>query len=474
MSAAEKSSPLVRKKWYERIPHTYVILFILVVIAAVLTWILPAGQFQREIVGNLTRPQVIPGTYAATEQHGVGPFAMFKAIPEGMVGAASIIFLIMVSTAAFNIIRGTGALDNGIGSLLSKVKNARIPGAVVIWIVTFLFSLLGVVVGPEIQIPFTVLGVSIALGMGYDTIVGLGMVMGGGYAGFNFGPINASILGSSHAIMGMPTFSGQGLRWVLWFFATALVAVVTSLYARKITKNPDKSLVKGIDTSDLKLNESADGYHVTGRHGLVLAVLLAMFVAIIIGAAKMGWYLNEMTAVFLIGGIVAGLVYGFKVNKIIELFTAGVANAAGVAMIVGIARGIQVVLENGQIMDTIINALSAPLQNFNPIVGAIFISIITAVIHFVIPSGSGLAYSVMPILGPLGVLIGVSQQTTVLAFQIGATVPNYLFPTVGATMAMLGIAKVPIDRWFRFAIKLTLLTFVLSWVFIIIATQIGY
>lgn len=474
MANAEKNSPLVAKKWYERIPHTYIILLILVAIAAILTWILPAGQFTREAVNGLTRPQVIPGSYVPTEQSGVGPFAMFKAVPQGMVGAASIIFLIMVSTASFGIIRGTGALDNGIGSLLTRVRKAKIPGTVVIFIVTFLFSLLGVVVGPEIQIPFTILGVSIALGMGYDSIVGLGMVMGGGYAGFNFGPINASILGSSHAIMGMPTFSGQGLRWVLWFFATVLVAVVTSLYARKITKNPEKSLVKGIDTSDLKLSESVEGFHVTGRHALVLVVLVGMFVAIIIGAAKFGWYLDEMTAVFLIGGILAGLVYGFKVNKIIELFTAGASSAAGVAMIVGIARAIQVVLENGKIMDTIINALSAPLQNFGPVVGGVFISIITAIIHFVIPSGSGLAYSVMPILGPLGGLIDVSQQTTVLAFQIGATVPNYIFPTVGATMAMLGIAKVPIDRWFRFAIKLTLLTFVLSWIFIVIATQIGY
>ncbi|MCF0238417.1 MAG: AbgT family transporter, partial [Sphaerochaetaceae bacterium] len=161
-------------------------------------------------------------------------------------------------------------------------------------------------------------------------------------------------------------------------------------------------------------------------------------------------------------------------DEIIKYITKGVSEAAGIALIVGIARGIQVVLEAGCIMDTIIYALSTPLQNFGPTFGLIFISIITALIHFVIPSGSGLAYAVVPIIGPLGLLIGATPQATVLAFQIGATVPNYLYPTVGATMAELGIAQVPIDKWWKYALKLTLATFVLCWIFIFIATVIGY
>ena len=421
----------------------------------------------------MTRAQVVPGTYHRVAQSGVGLFKMFMAIPEGLIGASNIIFLIMMSTAAFTIIRSTGALDNGIGSFLNKVRYAKIPGITVIWIATYLFSLLGVVVGPEIQIPFTVLGVSIAIGLGYDAIVGLGIVCGGGYAGFNFGPINASIIGSSHAIMGMPIFSGQGLRWILWVFGTALCALITSLYATKIKKNPDKSLMKDIDTSDLALSES-NSYKLTGKQVAVLVVLLGMFVTIIVGAAKMGWYLNEMTTVFIIGGLLAGYVYGYKTNDIIKFIQKGVADASGIALIVGIARGIQVVLEKGKIMDTIIYVLSSPLQGLSPVVGLIFISIITALVHFIIPSGSGLAYALMPIIGPLGILMGCTPQATVLAFQLGATIPNYLYPTIGATMAELGIAKVPIDRWWKFAGKLTILTFVLGWIFLGIATAIGY
>ena len=144
------------------------------------------------------------------------------------------------------------------------------------------------------------------------------------------------------------------------------------------------------------------------------------------------------------------------------------------ALIVGIARGIQVVLEEGHILDTIINALSSPLQAFNPLVGAIFISIIVGIIHFFIPSGSGLAYATMPIIGPLGELIGISPQTTVLAFQIGATVPNFIFPTIGAFMAVLGLAKVPLGKWMSFGLKLVAALYVVSWIFIAIAFAIGY
>ncbi|GFI03747.1 MAG: YfcC family protein [Lachnospiraceae bacterium] len=463
-----------KKKWYERMPHSYVILFMLIVISAVLTWVLPAGSFERTIPEGATREYVVPGTYTQVDQTGVGVFGVLKAIPKGMDGACTIIFMIMISTAAFHVIRSTGALDNGIGVIMKKVKTSKIPGNVVICTVTFLFSLLGVIVGPEIQLPFAVLGISIALSLGYDTIVGLGMVAGGGFTGFAFGPINAAVLGSAHAIMGMETFSGQGLRWLLWLAATITVCIITCLYARKITKNPEKSLVKGIDTSSLQIEEKEEGYEVTGKHKLVLAVLILLMATIIVGASKFGWYLTEMTAVFLVGGIAAGLVYGYKINKIIDLFIQGAASAASVALIVGIARGIQVVLEEGHILDTIINALSSPLQAFNPLVGAIFISIIVGIIHFFIPSGSGLAYATMPIIGPLGELIGISPQTTVLAFQIGATVPNFIFPTIGAFMAVLGLAKVPLGKWMSFGLKLVAALYVVSWIFIAIAFAIGY
>ena len=463
-----------KKRWWEKIPHTYVILFLMIVVAAVLTWVLPAGQFEREVVEGLSRPVVIPGSYHTVEQSGVGIWGVFKSIPEGMVGASSIIFLIMISTAAFGIITETGALENGIGVLLNKVDRSRIPKTAVIWFITFLFSAIGIIVGPEIQIPFTLIGVSIALGLGFDLIVGLGMIMGGGYAGWNFSPINASIVGTAHEITGLPIFSGMGFRFLTVFLATALVATVVSIYAKRIEANPERSYVKDVSTEGLGLSKELHEYKVERKHVSVLVILLGIFVAIVYGSSQLGWYLNEMSTVFLIGGLLAGFVYGFTVDEIIDLFIKGVSSAASVALILGIARGIQITLEAGMIMDTIINALSAPLANFGPTVGAIMMSIVTAIVHFFIPSGSGLAVSLMPVLSPLGTIVGVTQQTTVLAFQFGATIPNYIFPTVGATMAMLGIARVPIDKWMKFAVKLTLMMFVLSWILLAVAVGIGY
>lgn len=468
------NSKVNKKRWWEKIPHTYIILFLMIVVAAVLTWLLPAGQFEREVVEGLSRPVVIPGSYHTVEQSGVGFWGVFKSIPEGMVGAGSIIFLIMISTAAFGIITETGALENGIGVLLNKVNRSNIPKTAVIWFITFLFSAIGIIVGPEIQIPFTLIGVSIALGLGFDLIVGLGMIMGGGYAGWNFSPINASIVGTAHEITGLPIFSGMGFRFLTVFLATALVATVVSIYAKRIEANPERSYVKDVPTDGLGLSKGLHEYKIERKHVSVLIILLGIFIAIVYGSSQLGWYLNEMSTVFLIGGLLAGFVYGFTVDEIIDLFIKGVSSAASVALILGIARGIQITLEAGMIMDTIINALSAPLANFGPTVGAIMMSVVTAIVHFFIPSGSGLAVSLMPVLSPLGTIVGVTQQTTVLAFQFGATIPNYIFPTVGATMAMLGIARVPIDKWMKFAIKLTIMMFILSWILLVVAVGIGY
>ncbi len=473
LAAGEQPSP-VKRRWWERIPHTYVILFVMMVLAAIMTYIIPAGAYDRVEVEGLSKPAIDPNSFHAVDAAHTSFFGLFTAIPDGMVGAASIIFLILLSTAAFTVINETGALSGGIAVLLSKIEHANVPKVLVIWIVTFLFSGLGVIVGPEIQIPFTIFGITIALGLGYDLIVGLAMILGGGYVGFAFGPINASILGTAQSVVGLPIFSGQGLRWLLWLAATIVMAIMTSLYARKITRNPSKSLVKDVDPKGLDLTAGARGVKLTGRHYLTLVVLLLMFAAIIVGASKFSWYLTEMSAVFVIGGLAAGYASGLSTRQIIDAEVRGVSQAAPIAIMLGLARATQVILENGNIMDTIIHALSGLVGDQNSVVAAILISIITAIIHFFIPSGSGLAVAVMPILGPLGHLSGLSQQATVLAFQIGATVPNWIYPTVGATMAMIGIARVPFDRWLRFGLKLVGVMFLLSWIFLGIAVVIGY
>ena len=172
-----------KKKWYQKMPHTYLILFAIVLIAGILTWVLPAGSFERAIPEGMSRAIIVPGTYAEIDSTPVGFLALFRAIPEGMIAAGNIIFLIMLSTGCFNIINRSGALESGVGIILKKVRGSKLPGTAVIWLMTFLFSLLGVVVGPEIQIPFVAISVTIALGLGYDLMVGLALIAAGGGVG---------------------------------------------------------------------------------------------------------------------------------------------------------------------------------------------------------------------------------------------------------------------------------------------------
>ena len=464
-----------KKKWYQKMPHTYVILFCMALLAAVLTWVLPAGSFERAIPEGMSRAVIGPGTYAAVESNPITPWALIRAIPEGMIAAGNIIFLIMLSTGCFNIIGKTGALESGVGIVLRKVNaNKKLSGTAIIFLMTFLFSLLGVIVGPEIQIPFVALAVTIGLGLGYDVMTGLAIIIGGGGCGFALSPINASVIGTSDAVMGLPTFSGQGLRWIMWFCGTVLVAAIISLYAKKVKADPEKSMTKDVDTEGMGFSKPLDEYTLNGRQKAVLLVLLGILIAIIIGASKLGWYLNEMSAVFIIGGVLAGIAGGMKLNDIMDGFSGGAKNAANIALIVGIARSIQVVLENGKIMDTVIYYLSSPLQGMSPILAAIAITVIVGIVHFFIPSGSGIAVAMMPIIGPVAMTLGLTAQTAVLAFQVGATVPNFILPTVGAYVAMCSIARVPVNKWWKFGWRLTIPLYVLSWVFVVIAVLINY
>lgn len=462
------------KKWYQKMPHTYLILFIVVLIAAVLTYVLPAGAFERAIPEGMSRTVIVPGTYHSVDQNPIGLLAFFRAIPEGMIAAGNIIFLIMLSTGCFKIVNSTGALESGVGILLKKVTKANLSGTIVIWIMVFLFSLLGVAVGPEIQIPFVAISVTIALGLGYDVLTGLAMIAGGGGVGFALGPINAAVIGTADAVMGLPTFSGQGLRWALWFAGTIVCAIVISLYANSVKKNPEKSFVKDVNTEGFGFSKKFEEYTLSGRQIAVLLVFIATLAVEIYGASKKGWYLNEMSAIFIIGGVLAGIVGGVKLNDIMDGFSQGAKDAANIAIIVGIARAIQVVLESGNIMDTVIYYLSNPLAGMSPFVAAILGTIVVGIIHFFIPSGSGLVVAAMPILGPMLMLMGLTAQTAVLVVQIGATVPNFILPTVGAYIAMCSIARVPVNKWWKFGIRLTIPLYLISWVFVVIAILTNY
>lgn len=461
------------KKWYKKVPHVFTLLIIIIFFCTLLTYIIPAGEFNRVSVEGTSREIVVAGSYHNVESSPISLLDMFKAIPEGFAASSSIIAMILFSSGAFAVMSESGAIENILSIFLKRSRKKKQSGIIVIWTSTFLFSILGIFIGPEVHVPFTVITVAIALGLGYDAIVGIGILLGGA-VGFSTAPINAAVIGTCDAISGLPLFSGMGLRTVFWFCSTVATCIVITLYANKIKKNPKKSYVYGLDTTGLELLKEDDKVKVSKRQYGVLLCLLGIFITTIIGCIQFGWYLEEMTAVFIIGGILAGFIAGFNSEKIAQCFINGATNVVFGALCVGIARGIQIVLENGHIADTIIQAAAEPLTSLPTIIGAIAMTIIQALINFLIPSGSGQAAATMPIMFPIGDLLGITKQTSILIFQIGAGIPDLLYPTVGSLMAVCALAKVPFEKWARFAIKLSAVIFLLGWIFVMIAIAIHW
>ncbi|WP_314065367.1 AbgT family transporter [uncultured Vagococcus sp.] len=455
-------------------PSPFILLAVFLLIAAAMTYLIPAGTFERVEVEGLSRPVVVPDTYQQIKGTPTAIGDLLAAVPQGMVDSGMIIFLVFVSAGSFNVFTKTGAFESGIGVAIKKIQEKHFPKWLVIWLFTFLFSLFGFVSGPDGLIPFTLVSVSVALGLGYDLIMGLALVLAGSGIGFAMSPINGAVVATPQSVVGLPIFSGADFRTVMWFIATCIMALMLSLYARQIEKDPKKSPAYGIETKGLELTKEIKDYRINRRQVLVLLVFLAMSVLTVVGALKFDWFLIEIAGLFLLGGIVGGLVYGVKLEDIFKGFVEGGSTTASVMLLIGFARGIQVLLERGNVLDTIINVLSKPLANFNPVAAGILISVITAFIHIFITSGSGLAVAMMPILGPIGLVAGLSMQTTILSFQMGGSILNMITPTLGSTMAMCGLARVPFDKWFKIGVKLAIPIMLFAWVAIMVAHLIGY
>jgi len=269
-------------------------------------------------------------------------------------------------------------------------------------------------------------------------------------------------------------FSGWPLRTAFCLAAVILTGMHTIKYFKKVKADPSKSFVKDISTEGFDLTHAIEDYKLSGQDKLVLGGFGVGLVIMLWGIFQHHWYINEMSAVFVILAIALGFMAKMGPSRIAALMIEGASGVAGGALVVGVARAIQVVLEQGQIQDTIVNSLATPLQHLSVTVSAVLMTLVHCVVNFFIPSGSGQAMATMPIMIPLSDVIGMTRQTAILAFQVGDGVTNMIYPTLGGLLAMLALARVPFDKWFRFAFPLVLKILVVSWIFLIVAVQIGY
>ncbi len=458
------------KKWYERIPHAVTLLFVIMLLVTAMTYILPAGTYAREVIDG--RSRVIPGSYQTVPSTPVNLLELFVAIPLGFKAAAEIIFIVLSGGIMFGILDRSKALENGVGTLVNTLGYEQKP--LIIVLMTFVFGGLGVAVGYENNIALVPIAGVLSLAIGGDLILAAGISVAAITIGFGLSPINPYTVGTGQKIAELPLFSGAWLRSILCFSALAILAWYNVRYAQKIDRHPAGGLGQGLDTQGFGLTKPIHKYAMTSNNWAVLAVFLIGLGVGLYGVFKFHWYINELSAIFLMIALLAGLIAGFSPTQISEEVLKGIAAAAPGAFMVGYATSIKVLMETGQINDTISFQLSEVLQGLPLYASAIAMSASQCVINFFIPSGSGQALASLPVMIPLGELLGLTRQTTILAYQIGDGVTNLMNPTLGGLIAMLSMCRVPLDRWLRFIFPIVLVVLALSWVTLLIAVAVGY
>ena len=455
-----------------RIPHIYVLLFGIILCCVLASWILPAGEFDRQ-PNAAGRMLVVPGTYHTVEANRIGLFQGLIDIYNGMVDAGGVVFFVFISYAAIGLIIKSGAFNGLVGSMLK-----RLTGNSKVMIIPLFMILVGSTSSTiglfEETLPFIPIFVGIAMAMGYDAIVGMAIISLAAGIGYSGAAMNPFTVGIAQGIAEIQPMSGAGYRVFCHLAMVAVASIYTMRYALKVQKDPTKSLVHGDDFGDLRMDPEDLVKHPFGvREKLVLLVLVLGIGAIVAGSKLKGWYFPELCAVFLIMGLLSSAIMGWRPNDVATKVADSFAEIAMACLMIGLARGILVVLKDGKIIDTVVYGLSMPLSALPRWMAAEFMLVIQTLLNFLIPSGSGQAATSMPIMAPLSDLLGISRQVAVLAFQFGDGLSNILWPT--AFMPVIcGLAKIRIDKWLRWFVPLFGLLFLTQMGCIALALAINY
>lgn len=458
------------KKKFE-LPHIYVLLSSIIIVCAILTWILPTGEFVRK--ANEAGIEVaIPGTYHLVEKSPVGFFATVQSLYKGMVDAGPVIFFVFVSFSSIGLILETGAINGLIANILrnSKDKTQIMIIPIFITLIGIISSTIGVF---EEMMPFIPVFAGICVAMGYDPIVGMAIVALGTAVGYSGAVVNPFTVGMAQSIAELPQLSGAWYRIICHIAMIIVTSLYVMSYAKKIKKDPVKSLTYGDENKHSVTSEELMNYTFGIREKLVLLTLILGIATIVYGSYNFGWYFNETNAVFLLMGIISALIMGWSFNKIAENIAKNFTDVAMACMMIGIARGILIVLKDGNIIDTIVYGLSIPLSYLPKFLMGPAMLIFQTLLNFFIPSGSGQAVTSMPIMAPLADLLGISRQVSVLAFQFGDGFSNIVWPTAFAPI-VCGIAGVKLDKWWKFIVPLFGLVVITQSILLMVAIMINY
>ena len=454
----------------KRIPHTFTIVFALIVLAAVLTWFIPAGEFLRETVGGR---EVVVGDSFHYVDSAPQTWQIFSALFNGFVDKADIIIFILMVGGAFWILNNSHAIDVGVMAFLRRVKRLsryrliRMLGVenIIITLVMLMFSLFGAIFGmSEETIAFVVVFIPLAIQMGYDSIVGVCMCYVAAHVGFAGAMLNPFTIGIAQGIAGLPLFSGLEYRVFCWVVLTIIGIAFVLWYAHRVKVKPERSPVHKLDNYWRERVEFSEQSHLNVRHILILLLLLFTIVALVVGVLKFNWYIAEISALFLAMGIMAGIIDRQSADDIAKLFLAGCKDILSAALVVGLASGIIFILRDGHVIDTILYGLTKSLASLGEMTSLGVMYVFQTLLNIVMPSGSAKAALTMPIMTQFADLIDVPRQTTVLAFQFGDGFTNMLTPTSGVLIGVLGIARIPYGTWLKWVWKFILALIVLGFI----------
>jgi uncharacterized ion transporter superfamily protein YfcC len=520
------------EKKKRQVPHTYVIVFAFIIISAIATWFVPGGKYVDGTTFENGK-EVTTKVYQSVESQ-PQTWEVFSAIFNGFEKQAGIIVFILMIGGAFWIMNESKAMDVAIYSFLkftrklerlSLIKKLGVDN-IIITLITLMFSIFGAVFGmSEETIAFVIIFVPLAISMGYDSIVGVSMCFVAAGLGFAGAILNPFTIGIAQGLAEIPLFSGFEYRIFAWIVLNVFGIVYILRYARKIKKNPEKSLVYKEDEywrkkgdahieelkyytpksawvaygliamgmlvfsvlypiSTLKIGNAEKTMAVipvlTGifvilgaislrksAHYFVLVLLLYTIVYLIVGVMGYQWYIMEIASLFFAMGIFSGIAMNRSANSIAKLFIEGSKDIMSAALVVGLAGGIIVVLQDGKIIDTILHSLSGGMKEFGKLGSVSVMYAIQTLINVVIPSGSAKAALTMPIMAPFSDLIGLSRQATVVAFQFGDGFTNMITPTSGVLIGVLGVAKIPFEKWIKWVTPFIIILLILGWLLLI-------
>ncbi len=518
-----------------KVPNNIVIVFSIIIIASILTWIVPGGRYDRQTikVNGVERTVIVNDTFKNVDSQ-PQTWQIFSAFYKGFVNMSHIIVFILMIGGAFWIMNETRAIDIGILSFLvltkrfEKWKFIRFIGVdnIIITFIMIIFSAFGAIFGmSEETLAFTLIFVQLAIRMGYDSLVGIGMCYFAAHIGFAAAILNPFTIGIAQGLASVPLFTGIEYRVICWLIITFISIVFVLWYARRVKKNPEKSIMFKEDDYWRKRGESDSEkieYHtpksawvvggvlfvimlvysfyfpstelrvglntvkgpfipiLTGifaissffalrksLHFFVLNILGFTIFYLILGVLGYDWYIMEIAALFLAMGVFTGFAAGKKNSEITKLFQEGVKDIVSAALVVGFAGGIIAILNDGQIIDTVLHSMSSSLKGTGQLTAVTIMYGFMSLLNLVITSGSAKAALTIPIMAQFSDIIGLSRQATIMAFQFGAGITDMIAPTSGVLIGVLGIAKVPYGKWVRFVIPFMLFLAFLAWLLLI-------